>query len=138
MVGFRCEAPECVQSLLKKYGFLPETVVTDDLRPYHAAARDLGIEHRHRAGRWRQQGGQFASTDPTTRTQDARFQEPGAAQRFFSIHATIYKTFNVQRHLISARTNRAFRASVMQTWYEAVAAGVISATRNFLIKYPIM
>jgi putative transposase len=32
---------------------LPENLVTDDLRSYHAAARDLGIEHRHRTGRWR-------------------------------------------------------------------------------------
>ena len=34
-------------------GFLPESVVTDDLRSYHAAARDLGIAHKHRTGRWR-------------------------------------------------------------------------------------
>jgi hypothetical protein len=31
----------------------PETQVTDDLRSYHAAAHDLGIKHRHRGGRWR-------------------------------------------------------------------------------------
>jgi antitoxin component HigA of HigAB toxin-antitoxin module len=42
-----------MRKLMKKYGFVPETLVTDDLRSYHAAARDLGIEHRHRTGRWR-------------------------------------------------------------------------------------
>ena len=50
------------------------------------------------------------------------FKNLGSAQRFLSIYATIYNTFNVQRHLISARTNRAFRASAMQTWHEAIAA----------------
>ena len=36
-------------------------------------------------------------------------------------HAATYNTFNVQRHLTSARTHRAFRASAMNTWREAVA-----------------
>jgi hypothetical protein len=29
----------------------------------------------------KQQGGEFASTDPTTRTQDARVQEPGVSPK---------------------------------------------------------
>ena len=39
-----------------------------------------------------------------------------------STHAATYNTFNVQRHLTSARTHRAFRASAMQAWREVVAA----------------
>src|SRR6202043_667618 len=42
--------------------------------------------------------------------EDARVQERGSAQRFLSTHAATYNTFNVQRHLISARTHQAFRA----------------------------
>jgi putative transposase len=38
------------------------------------------------------------------------------------VHAAVQNTFNVQRHLTSARTHRAFRASAMQTWHETVAA----------------
>ena len=38
--------------LLKKYAFAPERLVTDDLRSYDAADRDLGIEHLHERGRW--------------------------------------------------------------------------------------
>jgi hypothetical protein len=38
------------------------------------------------------------------------------------VHAATYNTFNVQRHLISAKTHRAFRASAMQTWREVTAA----------------
>jgi transposase-like protein len=49
------------------------------------------------------------------------FKSPGSAQRFLSTHATVYNTFNVQRHLTSARTHRAFRASAMSTWRAAVA-----------------
>ncbi len=48
------------------------------------------------------------------------FKSVGSAQRFLSTHAATYNTFNVQRHLTSARTHRAFRASAMQAWREDV------------------
>jgi hypothetical protein len=38
---------------LKKCAFVPERLVTDDLRSYGAAARALGIEHLHERGQWR-------------------------------------------------------------------------------------
>jgi putative transposase len=119
----KAAALKLMRKILKKYGFLPENLVTDDLRSYHAAARDLGIEHRHHTGRWRNNRAEN-SHQPTRRREHKMqgFKNLGSAQRFLSIHATIYNTFNVQRHLISARTNRAFRALAMQTWHEAVAA----------------
>src|ERR1700753_5628 len=36
-----------MRKLMKKYAFIPERLVTDDLRSYSAAVRDLGIERRH-------------------------------------------------------------------------------------------
>jgi hypothetical protein len=50
------------------------------------------------------------------------FKSAGSAQRFLSAHAAIQNTFYVHRHLTSARTHRAFRATAMSTWREAVAA----------------
>jgi putative transposase len=46
----------------------------------------------------------------------------GAAGDSLSFHAATYNTFNVQRHLISAKTHRSFRAYAMQTWREVTAA----------------
>ena len=43
-------ALKLMRKLLKKYAFVPERLVTDDLRSYGAAARDLGIESRHERG----------------------------------------------------------------------------------------
>ena len=46
-------ALKLMRKLLKKYAFAPERLVTDDLRSYGAAARDLGLEHLHERGRWK-------------------------------------------------------------------------------------
>jgi putative transposase len=50
------------------------------------------------------------------------FKSQGSAQRFLSMHAAVHNTFNVQRHLTSASTHRAFRTSSLRTWREVVAA----------------
>jgi transposase-like protein len=57
-----------------------------------------------------------------TFTRVQRFKSAGAAQRFLSTHAAIYNTFNVQRHLISRRTMRQFRAAAMDRWDAMTAA----------------
>jgi len=42
-----------MRKLLKKYAFAPERMVTDDLPSYGAATLDLGIDHLHDRGRWK-------------------------------------------------------------------------------------
>jgi putative transposase len=105
-------ALKLMRKLLKKMGVAPDRLVTDDLRSYGAAARDLGISHRHERGRWRNNRAEN-SHQPTRRRERKMqgFKSAGSAQRFLSVHAATYNTFNVQRHLISANTHRAFRAS---------------------------
>jgi putative transposase len=116
-------ALKLMRKLLKKMGFAPDRIVTDDLRSYRAAARDLGISRRHERGRWRNNRAE-SSHHPTRRRERKMqgFKSAGSAQRFLSVHAATYNTFNVQRHLTSAKTHRAFRASAMQTWREVAAA----------------
>ncbi len=117
-------ALKLMRKLLKKYGFVPDKLVTNDLKSYTAAANDLGIAKRHERGRWRNNRAEN-SHQPTRRRERMmrRFKSRGSAQRFLSTHAAAYNTFNVQRHLISARTHRAFRATAMNVWRDAVAVG---------------
>src|SRR4030081_61418 len=116
-------ALKLMRRLLKKFGFVPDKLVTDDLRSYGAAARDLGIAKRHERGRWRNNRAEN-SHQPTRRRERKMqgFKRAGSAQRFLSFHAAAYNTFNVQRHLTSARTHRDFRASAVNVGRAAVVA----------------
>jgi transposase-like protein len=116
-------ALKLMRKLLKKYAFVPQRLVTDDLRSYGAAARDPRLENRHERGRWKNNRAEN-SHQPTRRRERKmqRFKSVGSAQKFLSSHAAVYNTFNVQRHLTSAQTHRTLRAAAMNTWREAVAA----------------
>jgi transposase-like protein len=112
-----------MRKLLKNYAFVPERLVTDDLRSYAPAARDLGIEHLHERGGWKNNRAEN-SHQPTRRRERKmqRFKSAGSAQKFLSAHAAVCNTFNVQRHLTPARSHRVLRAAAMSTWREVVAA----------------
>jgi putative transposase len=116
-------ALKLMRKLLRKYAVVPERLVTDDLRSYRAATLDLGIDHLHDGGRWKNNRAEN-SHQPTRRRERKmqRFKSVGSAQKFLSAHAAAYNTFNVQRHLTSARSHRVLRAAAMSTWREAVAA----------------
>jgi putative transposase len=116
-------ALKLMRKLLKKYAFAPERLVTDDLRSYAPAARDLGIEHLHERGRWKNNRAEN-SHQPTRRRERKmqRFKSACSAQKFLSTHAAVYNTFYVQRHLTSAQSHRVLRAGAMSTWRVVVAA----------------
>ena len=116
-------ALKLMRKLLKKYAVVPERMVTDDLRSYGAATLDLGIDHLHDRGRWKNNRAEN-SHQPTRRRERKmqRFKSPGSAQRFLSLHAAVQNTFNVQRHLTSRRALRVLRDEAFRTWRAATAA----------------
>ena len=116
-------ALKLMRKLLRKYAVVPERMVTDDLRSYGAATLDLGIDHLHDRGRWKNNRAEN-SHQPTRRRERKmqRFKSAGSAQKFLSTHAATYNIFYVQRHLTSAQSHRVLRAAAMTTWREAVAA----------------
>ena len=112
-----------MRRLLRKQGFAPAVVTTDRLGSYRAAFAELGLSARHDQGRRRNNRAEV-SHQPVRRRERRmqRFKSPGSAQRFAFIHAAVYNTFNLQRHLVSRRTLRAFRAEAMTLWQAATAA----------------
>ena len=81
----RTAALKLMRKLLKKYAFVPDRLVTDDLRSYAAAVRDLGLAGRHDRGRWR--NNRAENSHQLTRRREGKmqgFKSVGSGQRFLS------------------------------------------------------
>jgi len=112
-----------MRKLLKKQGFAPKLLVTDKLRSYAAAFRQLGLTCRHDQGL--RNNNRAENSHQAVRRRERklrRFKSARSAQRFLSMHAAVHNTFNLQRHLISRSTLRRFRAEATAQWLTAVAA----------------
>jgi hypothetical protein len=74
-------------------------IVTDKLRSYGAALRELGFLGSHKQG-LRANNRAENSHQPVRRRERKMqgFKSAKSAQRFVSVHAAVYNTFNVQRH----------------------------------------
>src|ERR1700730_1538709 len=106
-------ALKLMRKLLKKYGFVPDKLVTDDLRSYAAAASHLGIAKRHERGRWRNNRAEN-SHQPTQRRERKMqgFKSVGSAQRFLSTHAASFQGLS---HAGVARSRRRMISAVNPT-----------------------
>jgi transposase-like protein len=62
-----------MRKLLKKYAFVPDRLVTDDLRSYAPAVRDLGLTPRHDRGRRR--NNRAENSHQPTRRRERTMQE---------------------------------------------------------------
>ena len=113
-------ALKLMRKLLKQSGFAPLTIITDKLRSYTAAFRDLGLTARHHQARWK--NNRIEGSHVYIRRRERRmqgFRSPGSGQRFLSLHAAAYNAFNTRRHLTSATDHRKLRSQAFTIWREA-------------------
>lgn len=115
------------RKLLKGLRYVPRVIVTDKLRSYEAAKREVlpGVERRqHRYPNNRAENSHQPTRQREQRMQ--RFKSPGQAQRFLAAYEPIASHFRPRRHRLSAPAYRQEMRQRFRTWWEitnlAVAA----------------
>ena len=115
-------ALKLLRKLMKRYG-RPGAIVTDRLRSYRAALRELGGFGLQRAGRWLNNRAENSHL-PFRRREHAmlRFRRMPSLQKFVAVHSSVYNHFNLRRHLCSRDHFKLNRAAALAQWCQLGAA----------------
>ena len=103
--------------LLRGLRYRPRRIVTDGLKSYGVARREILPEVEHRSSRYLNNRAEN-SHRPTRRheRQMQRFKSRRQAQCFLSSHSMIYGHFRPLRHLMTARRYRIARTKASRIW----------------------
>lgn len=117
----RKAALKFIRKVMKRYG-RPEVIVTDKLRSYRAAMKEIGNEGRQETGRWLNNRSEN-SHQPFRRRERAmaKFRRPATLQKFVSIHASIHNHFNQERHLCNRQNYKLKRSAALTEWQQLLA-----------------
>ena len=101
---------------LKRHGSA-EAIVTDGLKSYTAAMRELGNLERREMGRWDNNRAENSHL-PFRRRERAmlRFRRMKTLQKFASVHANIHNHFNLERHIVDRQTFKDRRSAALAEW----------------------
>ena len=105
-----------MKKALKRHG-QAEKVVTDGLRSYPAAMKELGNTERREMGRYLNNRVENSHL-PFRRRERAmqRFRQMKSLQKFASVHASFHNHFNSERHLVDRQTFKDRRSAAMAEW----------------------
>ncbi len=111
-----------LKKLMKRHG-RAEELVTDGLRSYGAALKEIGSEDRQVTGRWENNRAEN-SHQPFRRRERAmlRFRRMHSLQQFASAHASVHNHFQADRSLSSRDTYKAARTAALAEWRQLGAS----------------
>jgi putative transposase len=111
-----------LRKLMKRHG-RPQELVTDKLRSYGAALRELGGEKKRVTERWENNRAEN-SHQPFRRRERAmlRFRRMHSLQKFASVHGSVHNHFSAERTLTDRTTYKATRTAALAEW-RALCAG---------------
>jgi putative transposase len=118
-------AKKFFRKLLKGLTDVPRVIITDKLKSYGAAKREIlpGVEHRQH----RYLNNRAENSPQPTRQRERRmqgFKSAGHAQRFLSAYGPIAQHCRPRRHLFPASEYRLERQKRFQIWGEITATGM--------------
>ncbi|MEZ5731767.1 MAG: IS6 family transposase [Paracoccaceae bacterium] len=105
-----------LRKTMKRHG-RADIFVTDKLRSYGAALRDLGAVDRQKTGRWENNRAKNSHLAFRRRERAMlRFRQMRSLQKFATVHASIYNLFNTERSLASRHLFKRSRAAALAEW----------------------
>ena len=97
-------AKRFIKRLLKVHRKEPRKIITDKLRSYGVAHRELIPETIHDTSRYANNRAELSHQPTRVRERGVRgLKSIQQAQRLLGVHAVVYNVFNLGRHLISAK-----------------------------------
>jgi putative transposase len=117
----KAAALKFMKRAMRRYG-KPQTIVTDGLRSYTAALKEIGSDARQEVGRHLNNRAEN-SHQPFRRRERAmlRFRRMKTLQKFSSVHASVHNHFNQERHLTSRQTYKQNRSAALAEWRSLAA-----------------
>lgn len=117
----RSAALKFLKKAMKRYG-APEVVVTDRLRSYGAAMKEIGMLDRQEVGRHLNNRADNSHL-PFRRRERAmsRFRRISNLQKFASTHASFHNHFNLDRHINHRSTFKSMRNAALSEWRQLLA-----------------
>ena len=108
--------------LLKGLDYEPRVIITDKLRSYRAALREVlpYVDHRQHKGLNNRAENSHRPTRRRERVMQ-RFKSPKQAQRFLSPFGPIYEHFKPRRHLMKVADIRNLMIFRFQIWEDVTA-----------------
>jgi len=108
---------------LMKRDSRPETTVTDHLRSYGAAMKEIGNSDQQRTGSWFNKRAEN-SHRPFRRRERAmpRFRRMRSLQKFTAVHSSVCNLFNQECSLSSRQTFKQNRAAALAEWRDLCVA----------------
>ena len=106
---------------MKRHG-APKTIITDRLRSYGAAMKEIGNEDRQEVGRHLDNRAENSHL-PFRRRERAmsRFRRMSSLQKFASTHASFHNHFNLDRHINHRSTFKSMRNTALSEWRQLLA-----------------
>jgi putative transposase len=118
----RKEAIKFLRKSMKRFGN-PNVIVTDKLRSYGAAMKQIGNAKRQETGRWLNNRAENSYL-PFRRRERAMlcFRRMRSLQKFVAIHASVHNHFNQERHLYSRANFKLNRSAALDEWRQLETA----------------
>lgn len=121
----KAAAKKFMKKLLKKQGYAPRVLVTDKLKSYATAKKEIlpTVEHRQHKGL----NNRAENSHQLTRLREKkmrRFKSVGGTQKFLAASELIYQHTQPKRHQLPAFLSRSIMMERMHSWREIAGVSV--------------